>query len=254
MKKLLCAIVALLLLASGLNADTSKKVTINAKNLPIGDTLKQLNVQTGCDFIVDPKAKTNVTLSLTDVDLPQALDAITNTNNLIWKKISFANSDDDKPKLEQMESTIIAMSSMPMVAICVEDPATKKTVMYAKDMPSTPDKSVVPLPQNYTWKTVYVIFAKDSLVKKEEDKKDAVTAMCEAQGKLTAEMAKMTSEQRQQVYADEIESMCNYSPEVRQQMMKDRMDAFHNLDQSTKDQLRQDMHSMFGEMHGRSQN
>jgi hypothetical protein len=246
----LTIIVCVLVVAIGAAwAADAGKVTLDAKNMAIKDAVADLAKQAQVSIVLDPKATGNINVSLTNVDLSQALDVMSKMNKLTWKKLRFAKSQDDAVKLEQIKAAILALATMPMIGVQLEDPATKQSTLFAKNLPSAPDTANVKLPEGYEWTTIYVVLAAEpEKTAAAPADKDKVTALAKAETDLMTQMATLTPEQRQQVYATEFMAQMNLTPEARQALIKDRFAAMNALDPQTRDQLHQDMRTVFHDM------
>jgi len=239
------AVVFLLVFVAGCAAGAAEqaKITIDARNMPIKDLVADLSRQSGAAIVLDPKVQATVSLSLSDADLNQALDAICKLNKLVWKKLQFAKPADETVKLDQIKSAMVALASMPMVALAVEDPSAKTAAVFAKNLPSSPDTSAMKLPEGYSWMTVYVILASEP----QEDKPSSTgtLALSADSRERTLQMAKMTPEERRQVFAAEIAAQMSLAPEIRRQILADRLLAQFSLDPQYRDQFREDIHQAF---------
>jgi hypothetical protein len=244
MKTIAAILVVVFLGACAVFAAEQPKVSIEARNTPIKDLVSVLTQQTGAAIVLDPKVQASVSLSLKDAELSQALDAVAKLNKLVWKKLQFAKPNDDTVKLDQIKSAMVALASMPMEGLSVEDPAAKTTAVFAKDLPSSPDVAAVKLPEGYSWMTVYVILASEP--KEEKASSTDNTVALSAEGKDRAlQMAKMTPEERRKAFAEEMAAQMSLAPEVRRQIMADRLMATFGMDPQYRDQYREDMHQAF---------
>ena len=250
MKAIAVVLVIVFLGACAAFAAEQPKVSIEAKNTPVKDFVSQLAQQSGASIVLDPKVQASVSISLKDVDLSQALDAVTKLNKLVWKKLQFAKPSDETVKLDQIKSAMLALASMPMMGLSVEDPASKTTAVFAKDLPSSPDTSGMKLPEGYSWMTVYVILASEP----KETKPAATTALSADNKERLLQMAKMTPEERQQAFAQEMAAQMSLAPEVRRAIMADRMKAMSSMDPQYRDQYREDMHSVFHDLRAENPN
>ena len=243
-------IVCVLVVAAGVAwAEGPGKVSLDVKDMAIKDAMADLAKQAQVSIVLDPKAQGNVSVSLTNVDLSQALDVVSKMNKLTWKKLRFAKSQQDTVKLEQIQAAILALATMPMIGVKVEDPATKQCTLFAKNLPSAPEASAVKLPDGYEWTTIYVVLsAEPEKTAATSENKDKVTALAQAESQWMLEMASLTPEERQRVYLSEYMAQMSLTPEARQALIRDRAQAMHSLDQQTRDQLRQDMHAAFRDM------
>jgi len=216
------------------------KINLAANAMTLKDATDEIAKQAGISIVLDPKAKGTITASLNGAEVAQVLDVITKMNNLTWKKLTFARKDASKVSLDQLKSGILALASMPLMGLAVEDPATKTSAVFAKDIPSAPDTANVGLPQGYTWSTVYVVLAPEAPapVAKATDK---VKDLGQKQAQSVMDLAMMTPEQRRQVYADQWTAAMRLTPEARQAMLQDQMTAIQGLDSQTRGQLLHDM-------------
>lgn len=255
MKALLCAIILCLVLAGAvMAADAAAKITLDAKAMPIKDAADLVAKQAGASIILDPKAKGAVTASLNDAELGQVLDALTKSNNLTWKKLQFARKQDTTINLDELKTGILALASMQLVGLSVEDPATKKSAVFAKDIPAAPDASKIGLPEGYSWSTVYVILAPEPVTAATEPtKEDKVAELSKRQADTLFQVANMTTEERSQYYQNQWMAQVNLIPEARQAMLRDQMQAMRNLPPQYRDQLMNDFHEVFRGMRGNRQ-
>ncbi len=100
-----------------------------------------------------------MTASLNGADVSQVLDVITKANGLTWKKLEFARKEDAKVSLDQLKSGILALASMQLVGLSVQDTAAKTTSVFTKDVPTSAEAAKPALPEGYSWTTVYVVLA-----------------------------------------------------------------------------------------------
>lgn len=252
MKALVCAIVLCFVLTGiVVAADAPNKVTLDAKAMTVKDATDQVAKLSGASIVLDPAAKGTVTASLSDADLSQVLDVITKSNNLTWKKLDFARKEDSKVTLDQLKSGILALASMQLVGLSVEDPATKTSTVFARDVPVAPEPAKPALPEGYSWSTVYVVLAAAPVVTPSTDKdKDKLASLTKAGAQQIVDVANLTPEQRQQYFQNQWQQQMSMTPEARQAMIRDQMAAMRNLDPAARDQLRQDFRSVFGGQHG----
>ncbi len=224
------------------------RINLDARDVTLQDAIKDIAEQSGASIVVDPKAQGKVSANLNSVDLSQALDVVTQVNNLTWKKLQFARPDDPKVTLDQLKSAILALASMPVMALAVHDPATNTSAMFARNMPASPDLSAVKLPEGYKWVTVHVVLAPEEPVKQSSaatESGDQVAEAAEDATRRIMEMAALTSEQRRQVYASEWMVQMSMTPEARRGLLRDRMSAMFDLDPTYREQLHDDMRQVF---------
>ncbi len=247
MKTSIAALLVLVVLCATASwAADLPKVSISAQDTPIKDVCASISQQTGASIVLDPKVTSSVTINLNNMDLPQVLDTVTKLNNLTWRKLQFAKPTDDSVRLDQLKSAMVALAAMPVVALAVEDSAAKTTSVFAKGLPADSAASEMKLPEGYEWTTCYVVLSPDSLTAS----KSATPAMSSGQAmdlssvtqntkQNIVDLARLTPEQRQQVYQDEIQAQLSLDPQVRQQMWRDRRQAMRNLPQEVREQMRQ---------------
>jgi len=251
--KVIAAILVLVFLGAwAAFAAEQPKVTIEARNTPIKDFVGDLAQQSGAAIVLDPKVQASVSISLKDAELSQVLDAVAKINKLVWKKLQFAKPTDDTVKLDQIKSAMVALASMPMMGLSVEDPSAKTTAVFARDLPSSPDTSSMKLPEGYSWMTVYVILASEP--KEAKAAATGTTALSADNKERLLQMAKMTPEERQQAFATEMAAEMSLAPEVRRAILADQMQARFNMDPQYRDQYREDMHAVFQQLHAQNPN
>lgn len=249
MKSAVCAIVLALVMVSTAGAQSPAKVTLDARDIPIKEVVSDLARQSGADIVLDPKVEGKVTASVKDADLGQALNTITSVNKLAWKKIQFARTTDSKVTIDQLQSAVLALASLPLVGFSVEDPASKTSAVFARDMPASPDTSGLKLPEGYAWTTVYVVMPSEIAATAAADTdKDAVKSLSDTSAKIVRELVSLAPEQRQQVLANQMIAELNMLPDQRRALLKDRMSAMFNMDQGYREQFHEDMRSIWGEI------
>ncbi len=244
MKGLAAVLVLVFLGACAAFAADQPKVSIDARSTPIKDLVADLSQQSGAAIVLDPKVQATVSISLKDVELSQALDAVAKINKLVWKKLQFAKPTDDTVKLDQIKSAMVALASMPMVGLSVEDPAAKTTAVFAKGLPSNPDTSAMKLPEGYNWMTVYVILASEPTETKPATTGSTVALSADSKER-ALQMAKLSPDERKQAFAAEIAAQMSLAPEVRRAILADRLLAQFSMDPQYRDQFREDMHQAF---------
>jgi len=251
MKACLVAICLCFVLCGIAVADAPAKVTLDAKAMAIKDAADSISKQAGVPIVLDPKATGTVTTSLKGADLTQALDVVTKANNLTWKKLDFARKADAKVTLDQLKSGILALANMQLVGLSVEDPATKTSTVFAKDVPAATEAPKPALPEGYAWTTVYVVLAAEPKADDAAAGKDKVAKLAANAAKQMADVASLTPEERKQYYSDFMAAQMKMAPEARQSMLRDQMQAVFGMDQQSRDQFRQDMRAVFSQMpHG----
>jgi len=242
----LCLLIVAMLAIGTASVGEQAKVTIEARDMPIKDLISELSKLTGLAIVLDPKVQGSITLSLNDAEFTQALDAIAKLKNLVWKKLQFAKPSDEQVKLEQIKTAIVALASMPLVGLAIEDPATKTAAVLAKDLPSAPDTSSVKLPEGYSWTTVYVLFASDPTQDQTAASGTQTAVVLSKDAKERAlQLAKMTPEERRQALAAEVAAEMSLAPEVRRAILADRMRAMLSMDPQFREQYREDMRAVF---------
>lgn len=228
--------------------DAPGKVTLKADAMAIKDAADEIAKQAGVPIVVDPSAKGTITTSLTDADLAQALDVVTKPNNLTWKKLEFARKADSKVTLDQLKSSIVALASMELVGLAVEDPTTKTSVVFAKDIPAKTDVPKPALPEGYAWTTVYVVLAPEPKADEAATSKDKVASLAQTAAKQMAAVAALSPEERKQFFADYMAAQMKLAPEARQAILRDQIQAVMSMDQQARDQFRADMRAVFSSM------
>lgn len=239
MRVVVYAIIISLLAAGLVFAADAPKINLSAKDMTLKDATDEVAKQAGVAIVLDPKAKGAVTATMNGAEVSQVLDVLTKMNNLTWKKLQFAKKDDSKVSLDQLKAGILALASMPLMGLAVEDPATKTSTVFAKDAPAAPDTTKVGLPEGYTWTTVYVVLAPEAPAAPAADNK--VKNLGQQQAQAVTDLARMNSDDRKAIYTDQWTAAMRLTPEARQAMLQDQMSAISSLDPQTRGQLLHDM-------------
>lgn len=248
MKAAALALLICFVFAAAAAADAPAKVTLKADAMAIKDAADEIAKQAAVPIVVDPRAKGTITTSLTDADLSQALDVITKPNNLTWKKLEFARKADAKVTLDQLKSGIVALASMELLGLAVQDPTTGTGALFAKDIPAGTEVPKPALPEGYSWTTVYVVLAPEPKADESAASKDKVSSLAQTAAKQMAEIAALSPEERKQFFADYMAAQMKLAPEARQAMLRDQIQAVMSMDQQARDQFRADMRAVFSSM------
>ena len=248
MRIILCALVCVFMLAAIACAAELPKVDLQAKGIELKDAAAQLSSQVGVAIVLDPEAKGTVTAALNDVDLSQALTIICQSNNLTWKKLKFASSENAPVSLDQIKYAIIALKAMPIVAFAVEDPKTGAKAVYSKDMPASSEVPELPLSEGYAWKTIYVILASE-LTDKDTASAGSSASVNSANAKTatdikiqnTLDLAQLKPEERRQAFANELTAQMTLTPAVRRELFRDQMYSIYDLNPEQRKQYFNDM-------------
>ncbi len=246
MKLFVFAMALLIVLSMAVGAAEPAKISINVKDLTVTEVGKFLAEQSGLSFIVDPKINKKITLGLNELELPLILDMVSKSTDSVWKKVQFAKKTDDKVSLDQIKSSILALTAFPMLAVSVEDSAGKSASMFAKGVPSGNEAPAVKLPEGYTWVTAYVIYIPEKPVDKTapadaKDPKAKVEQMTKEAFNKSVDMANMSSEERQKVFQNEIAGYMTLAPEARQMVLKDQMSTIFNMNTDVRQKYFEDM-------------
>ena len=248
MKLFVSAMALLIALSVAVGAAEPAKISINVKDQTASEVGKLLAEKSGQSIIVDPKIEKKITLGLNELELPKILDMVSTSTEATWKKVQFAKKTDDKVSLDQIKSSILALAAFPMLAVSVEDSSGKSTSMFAKGVPSSNEAPAVKLPEGYTWVTAYVIYLPEKPVDKTasaetKDPKAKVEQMTNEAFNKSVEMAKMSSEERQKVFQNEIAGYMSLAPEARQQVLKDQMSSIFSMTPEVRQKYFEDMRS-----------
>lgn len=237
--------------ASAAWGQTAKGITLDAQQMPAKDAVDAISRQAGVSIVLDPAIKVSVTASLNGADIGQALDVVAKPNGLEWRKLQFARPNDSTLHLDELKSAIVALASMSLIGISVENPEAGTSAICARDLPAAPDTSAIPLPEGYSWSTVYVVLPAGQLTGKPPGPPAAdVSEASKAETDRVLQLANLTPELRQQVFQSEWVAQMSLVPEVRREMLRDRMRAMFSLDEQYRNELREDMRSVFQDMRG----
>ena len=235
MKALVYTMVVWAALIGGVMADTPGKLTLDAKAMTVKDAAADISRQLGVEIVVDPKATGAVTASLNEADLGQALDVITKSNNLTWKKLQFARKSDSKVTLDQLKAGILALASMPFEGLSVEDSSAMTAALFTRSIPAELDTSKLTLPDGYAWSTVYVVLSSEPLAAKSKP----ATAPQQTAAQRLAEQHNVTLEEQKQYYRNQWTEQMSLTPEARRSLMR-------KLPPEDRAQLKKDMQAVFG--------
>jgi len=228
-------IVALADIVSG--AVTPNKLTFDFNNIPIRGAASQISRQAHVWIVVDPKVQCSITANLNSADLGQVMDAITKPGNFSWKKLTFALQQNSSASPEELKSGILALASMPLVGLAIQDPATKTCGVFANGLPTMPNLSQIKLPDGYKWATIYVILSPPAAL---PVRKDEVRSLSEAQQDVLTRLTNASPDERVQILQSEWISRLNLPPNTRRALFRDEITALLGLDPQYRNQLTND--------------
>lgn len=222
-------------------AGSDVKLTVQFQAVPITGAASQIARLSHAWILVDPKAKCSVTANLNDASLNQALDAITKPGSLSWKKLTLARKANDEVSIDELKSGILALASMPLVGLSVEDPNSKTSDIFAKGLPLKSKISQIKLPDNYIWTTIYVILGPTTAAATiPTTRKDEIRSLCQTQSEWLSKVSSLSPAERQQVMQNEWIARLNLPAEVRRAMFTDQTIALLALDQQYRSQISKD--------------
>ncbi|MDO8684132.1 MAG: DUF4974 domain-containing protein [Armatimonadota bacterium] len=238
--RILALIATLMLLASIVSAAATATgkpvVTLDAKDMPIDQAMTELGRQAGARIVCDSDVKGNVIGQFKSIELENALDVITSTNNLKWQKVYLPApaQADQKPTLEQVKARAQAATALTSGSFVVYDPVTGKQKVFVEQDAAAPKVD----PGKLGLKPVYLVTkpkveTKSAQVgKPDKDSTARLQSLQEERAKLLAEM---TPEQRVGAMQQEMMYMTQMNPALRQQMVLDEYNARHNMDPQMRD-------------------
>lgn len=259
MIRFIYALAAVLVLSSLAWAQESEKkdsIKISANDKLLSEVAKDIAQQANISIVVDPKADSKITTSVSNIDLAKALDLICKSADASWKKVQLAKSATDKVTLDQLKSSIVALASMPVAAISVQDNEGKSSSVFAKSVPVKDDVSGIKLADGYKWQTFYVIIAKtdaSSDIEDETASSDSDTEKIDPEEakKLAGEgynkardLANMSSDERRAAYKNEMMGYMGLTTQARRALMADEINAAKDMDPRFRNQYFKDLRSV----------
>jgi hypothetical protein len=242
MKSIAWAAILLSIIASAAaGAVSNTKITVQFQAVPIAGAASQIARLSHAWILVDPKAQCSITASLNDAGLSQALDAITKPGNLSWKKLTLARQANDEVSIEELKSGILALASMPLVGLSVENSDSKTSDIFARGVSVKSNTSQIKLPENYTWTTIYVILGSTAIsATTPTARKDEIRSLSEIHSEWLMHVSSLSPTERQQVMQNEWIAKLRLPTEVRRSMFTDQTIALLGLDPQFRNQISQD--------------
>ncbi|MEN6519800.1 MAG: hypothetical protein ABFD46_01420 [Armatimonadota bacterium] len=238
MKPFLTLMLILLTVASVIAADTTapavapakdKTVTIDVKDKPVADVLKDIAASTGQTILVEKLVDGKITASIKDTTVEKALDSITKILGIEWRKIQVVTGSSlakDADALAAQMRTVLALKFPDMLIspagaggsfVHVQGETTAKEIT-----------KTVPSPAGFT--TVYLVTDDEMAYKQElKDESQKKVAKYAAACKEMMEMfLSMTAEERAAALKESMGVMNQLGPEA----MVDMMNSMQDIDPS----------------------
>lgn len=219
---LLLIVVCVSAFAAEQATDKPQTVTIEASNRKVSIVCERIVKQTNARILLEKTADIEVSLSLTDMPLEDALTAICKANKLSWRKIYLRA---DSPLLKNPESlaaNLRMIAGLQFPELLVEKALVPESLVYTKQKPVV-DSIPMNVRKDLGMVPLYLI-TNDEEAKKVKDK---LESNVEKYRKLQEEALKlfmeMTPEEREQAMALGAQQMQNMDPKLLGEMSKSMM-------------------------------
>lgn len=219
---LLLIVVCVSAFAADQVADKTQTVTIEASNRKVSIVCERIVKQTNARILLEKTADIEVSLSLTDMPLEDALTAICKANKLSWRKIYLRA---DSPLLKNPESlaaNLRMIAGLQFPELLVEKASVPESLVYTKQKPVV-DSIPMNIRKDLGMVPLYLI-TNDEEAKKVKNKLESEV---EKYRKLQEEALKlfveMTPEEREQAMALGAQQMQNMDPKLLGEMSKSVM-------------------------------
>lgn len=199
---------------------TDKTISIDASEKPVGDVLKQISTLSGETILVEKLVSGKVTVGLKDTTIEKALDTITQTLGIQWRKIYVIQGSSlakDADALASQMRTVLALR-FPDIAISSE--GSGGSFLHVQKA-SSANEIIKILPPTAAFKTVYLVTDDEKAAKKElkDAAKAKVAKYVEESKKLTQSFLDMSNEERMAVLKESMNMMNQLGPELMQEML-----------------------------------
>jgi len=203
-------------------ADKPQTVTIDVTKQKVSTVLEQVCKDTGARILLEKTADIEVSLSVTDMPLEDALTAICKPVKLSWRKIYLRADSPLLKSPESLASNLRLMSGLAFPELLIEKALEPESMVYNKQKPVV-DSIPMNIRKDLGMVPLYLI-TNDEEAKKVKEKLDSKV---EKYRKLQEEALKlfmsMTPEEREQAMALGAQQMQNMDPKLMGDMARSVM-------------------------------
>ena len=202
--------------------DKELTVTIEAGKEKVSTVLEQVCKDTGARILLEKTADIEVSLSVTDMPLEDALTAVCKPHKLSWRKIYLRADSPLLKKPESLAANLRLMAGLAFPELLVEKASVPECLVYMKQQ-SVVDSIPMKIRKDLGMVPLYLI-TNDEAAKQVKDK---LESKVEKYQKLQEEALKlfmeMTPEEREQAMALGAQQMQNMDPKLLGEMSKSVM-------------------------------
>ena len=199
--------------------DKPQTVTIDVTKEKVSKVLEQVCKDTGARILLEKTADIEVSLSVTDMPLEDALTAMCKSNKLSWRKIYLRADSPLLKSPESLASNLRLMAGLAFPELLVEKALDPESMVYNKQKPVV-DSIPMKIRKDLGMVPLYLV-TNDEEAKKATDK---LNSKVEKYRKLQEEALKlfmeMTPEEREQAMALGAQQMQNMDPKLLGDMAK----------------------------------
>lgn len=197
-----------------------KTCSIEASGKPVGDVLKEVASGTGETILIEKLVSGNVTASVKDVGIEKALNIVTKSLGIEWRKISVPQGSilaKDADALASQMRTVLALR-FPDIVISPEGTGGSFVHVQREAAANELAKSLTPA-SGFT--TVYLVTDDENAYKKEikDESKKKVAKYVETSKQLMDDFLSMSPEERKAVLKESLNIQNQLGPEAMQEMM-----------------------------------
>jgi len=209
---------------------TAQVVTLSAQDMPLDQAVTELGRQSGARIMLDTGVSGKVNASLNTLALEQALDVVTASNGLRWQKVYVAEDPDGKSALEQIKAQLSLLATLGKLSVAAYDPVTKEQIVFVKQAVAK-DAAPPVSPETLGLKPFYFVSLPKPPAEPSKETAESPKSYAALQQERMKAFGKMTPEERQNAFREEIEQEMSLPENVRQDFVRDRVSAIRNMDQ-----------------------
>jgi len=253
MKILLSLIMSLAIAASVTAADApvaAKTATIDVKDMPVRDVLKDIANATGEVILVERLVDGKITASIKDADIEKSLNAVTKTLGIEWRKIQVVTGSPLAKDADALAAQMRTVLTLKFPDIIILPAGTGGSFAHIqREATANEIAKAMPSPTGFT--TVYLVTDDEKAYKQElkDESKRKVAKYVDTSREMMNMFLEMTPEERTAVLKESINLMNQLGPEGMSSMMntlfetdptylneinKVAMQAIMNLDTETR--------------------
>jgi hypothetical protein len=219
---LLLTVVCVSAFAADQVADKPQTVTIDVTKQKVSKVLEQVCKDTGARILLEKTADVEVSLSVTDMPLEDALTAICKPVKLSWRKIYLRADSPLLKSPESLASNLRLMAGLAFPELLIEKALEPESMVYNKQKPVV-DSIPMNIRKDLGMVPLYLVTNDEEAKKVKEEADSKVEKYRKLQEEALKLFMEMSPEEREQAMALGAQQMQNMDPKLLGEMSKSVM-------------------------------